>query len=294
MAIFSLLENKINRFSKYQSQEPEEKDRLTLKGFYMRHFLSVIGLTLYSSFAISATNIQVQDFNFTYKDPHGAGVAQVFSRSQFVPKASLEVSVDKIDKDFKIAVTGAETEEFEFKNAPAFMTDAETISVDALNLILGADLSLTLRSAKFSSKTSSMILDNLSLACSRDSSHTEDMDQLLSGCVKKMSLKSGKFSSGFLEESMVEVLGSVGISSLDFKIENGKYNLQGQVKAQMSGKVKSNGQASYDSATGVLTLKISEVKFGILGITGKVFDELRKNESDKLKVKQPYLYITLK
>lgn len=291
---YFLLKNKINQFAKFDSREPEKEVRLTLKGFYMRNFLSVGALFFYSSIAISATNVHVQDFNFTYKDPNGIGQAKVFSRAFVSPAAALEVNVDKIDKDFKISVSGAESEEFEFKDAPSFMTEAETMNISGLNLKLETELNLTLQSAKFYSKASSMALENLSLSCMRDSSSAEEMDQLINGCIKKMNLTSGKFSSALIEESMVEVLGGVGVSSLDFNIANGKYDLQGHVKAQVSGKVKSTGQASYDGQTGVLTLKINEVKFGILNVTGKVFDELRKNESDKLKVKQPYLYISLK
>ena len=90
------------------------------------------------------------------------------------------------------------------------------------------------------------------------------------------------------------VLGGVGVSALDLKTNAGKYDLSAEVKAQVSGKVKSNGNMSYDASAGKLTLKISEVKFGFLNITGKVFDELKKQQSETLKVNEPYVYYSLK
>lgn len=260
----------------------------------MRNLFLGLGFAFYSTLSLSASTIQVQDFNFEYKDPQGSGVAKVFSRTGFFTSEQLEVSVERNDSNFRIVASGAETEEFEFKNAPAFMTEAERMSVSGLNLSFNQNIDVNVREANFYSRTSSLGLDTLSLNCSRDLGHKEEIDQIISGCTKKMSLTSNKFSSSSMSSAMIEVLGGVGVSSLDFKIIDGKYNLQGQVKAQVSGRVKSSGEAKYDANSGVLTLKINEVKFGILSITGKVFDELRKNESDKLKVKQPYLYITLK
>lgn len=260
----------------------------------MRNMLFGLGIAFYSTFSFSASTIQVQDFNFDYNDPQGSGVARVFSRTGFFTEEQLEVSVERTDKNFRIVASGAETEEFELKDAPSFMTEAEKMSVAGLNFSFNKDLDLTVKQANFHSRTSSMNLDDFSLSCSRDLSLPLEIDQIVAGCTKKMSLASGKFSSSSMANAMVEVLGGVGMTSLDFKIIEGKYNLQGQVKAQISGKVRSSGEAKYDSQTGVLTLKISEVKFGILNVTGKVFDELRKNESEKLKVKQPYLYVTLK
>ena len=129
------------------------------------------------------------------------------------------------------------------------------------------------------------------------------MDQLISGCVQKMTLKSSKFQQqdvqkvfqGILMETFSKAIDAdLGVNSLDLKTNAGKYDLSAEVKAQISGKVKSNGQMSYDAASGKLSVKISEVKFGFLNITGKVFDELKKNESASMQVKEPYVHLTVK
>ena len=120
-----------------------------------------------------------------------------------------------------------------------------------------------------------------------------------------MAVKSQSFSQSAVEDGMVNAFtsalksvaggrGDLSIKSLDLKINNGKYDLSAEVKAQISGKAKSNGNMSYDPETGIMTIKILEVKFGILSVTGKVFDELKKNENDRMKVKQPNVYYRIK
>lgn len=247
--------------------------------------------------------VSVKNFNFTYKDPHGEGSASSFTRNQLASE-EVHVAVDRIDKDLKFTVTGSENHEFELKDAPSFMTEAETMSVNGFNLSLADRVALTLASGRFNSKEDAMKLDGLSLDCARDLTKTEIMDQLLSGCIQKMTFKTSKFSSQ-AEEGFIGLLSSsissavsdkadLGINSLDLKTNAGKYDLTAEVKSSISGKVKSNGNMSYEHTTGKLILKISEVKFGFLNITGKVFDELKKKESDKLKVKEPYVYYSLK
>lgn len=265
----------------------------------------LIGAILLNTCAVYADslNVSVKNFNFTYTNPHGEGTATSFSRSQFINE-ELKVSVDKLDKDFKLSVSGAETQEFEFKDAPSFMTDADTMTVSNFNLNLAEKLNLSLAAGRFNSAENSLKLDGLNLDCSRDSLQSEVMDQLISGCIQKMTFKSSKFQSQDAEETLALVLSEtiskaisasdVTVNSVDLKTNAGKYDLSADVKAQVSGKVKSNGNMAYDPANGKLTLKISEVKFSILNITGKVFEELKKKESDKLKVKEPYVYYTVK
>lgn len=268
----------------------------------MKKFL--VSIMLMSSFAhAEALQVSVKNFNFNYQDPHGEGTASSFTHSKSQSEA-VSVQVDRLDKDFRFVATGAENVEFDFKNAPSFMTEAETMSVSGFNMNLSSSLTLSMTSGRFTSRTSTLKLDSLSVNCARDAAKEELMDQLLTGCIQKLSFKTSKFQSqsedgllDVLKASLAEVVGeksSITINSLNITSTSGKYDLSADVKAQISGKVRSSGNVGYDARTGVLTLKISEVKFGILNLTGKVFDELKKKESDKLKVKQPYIYYSLK
>ncbi|WP_408098067.1 hypothetical protein ACJVC5_03840 [Peredibacter sp. HCB2-198] len=254
-------------------------------------FLFVSGFALANDLQVS-----VKNFNFTYTDPHGEGSAASFSRL-----VGVQVSVDKVDKDFHLSVTGAETAEFTLKDAPGFMTEAETMVVRDFNLDFSNRASLSLVQGIFNSKDDSMKLDNLSLSCDRQSAHKEVMDQLISGCIQKMTFKTSKFTSQ-AEEGVMEALSSaltnekanLGVNSVTLNSTNGKFDLAAEVKAQISGKVKANGNVSYDATSGLLTLQISDIKFGLFSVRGKVFDELKKKESDKLKVREPYIYYSVK
>lgn len=261
-----------------------------------------VALALWSGFVQAQTQVQVKNFSFSYQNPHGQGEATSFSRNKFSANEKVNVTVDRIDQDFHLQVTGGENESFVLKNAPSFMTDADTISINGFNLDFNEQLNLSLSSGKFDSKSDSLQLDGLTLSCQKLGPEENIMDQLITGCIQKMSLKSSKFSSAgaedllasALDEAFVSVLGGVGVNSIALSTNAGKYELAAEVKAQISGKVKSSGNLSYDASSGKLTVKISEVKFGILNITSKVFDELKKQESAKLSVKAPYVYLLLK
>ncbi|MFP5387476.1 MAG: hypothetical protein ACLGHN_15465 [Bacteriovoracia bacterium] len=265
--------------------------------------LLISGLMLSSMAYAEPLKITVQNFNFSYQNPLGEGSATSFTRNRLLNN-EVQVKVEKVENNFHLEVSGAENEEFELKDAPSFMTEAETMSVNAFNLTLADNLNLNLGSGNFYSKDDSLELSALSLNCNRDQSLTEEMDQIISGCVKSMNLDMGKFSSASVEKTIMHTLESsmgfvfekatLGVSSLDLTSQNGSYKLAADVKAQVSGKVKSKGNLNYDPASGVLSVKISEVKFGFLNITSKVFDELKKKESEKLQVKKPYVYYKLK
>lgn len=268
----------------------------------MKKFM--VGMMLLSSFTYAqAEQVSIKNFNFSYKNPNGQGIASSFTRSSLANE-EVHVSVDRLDKNFKFIVSGSTSAEFELKDAPTFMTEAETMSINGFNLNLSDRLTLALTSGMFNSREDSLRLDGLTLDCSRVMSRPEIMDQLLLGCIQKMSFKAGKFNSQDVQESFQEILSSalgvssdkaaMTINSLDMKLNSGSYDLSADVKAQISGRVRSNGSMSYDPAAGKLTIKISEVKFGILSVTGKVFDELKKNESEKMKVSRPYVYYSIK
>lgn len=240
-----------------------------------------------------ALNVSVKNFKFDYHAPSGQGSAAEFSYGAETHK-DVTVSVDKLETSFKFQVTGIEASDYEFKNAPAFLTSAETMSVAGLTVALDQSFALSLGSGVFASPKNTLELNGLNVTCNRGA-EDEPLDQLFSGCSQNMIFKSSKFTSEGMEEALSAVMAeAIKVTSVDLKVSSGKYNLSADVKASVSGKVKSTGSLSYDATKSVLTLKITEVKFSILNITSKVFDELEKKESEKFKVSRPYVYITVK
>ncbi len=262
------------------------------------------GLLLSSQFVFAQdVRVNIEDFSFNYNDPSGAGEATVFQHNQKTLEG-VRVEVEKIGEAMNFKVSGSEEHEFKLEKAPDVVMKAKTMTVDDLDLKYEDTLSLSVLEGEFIGEDE-LKLKNFALNCNKDLTQTAADNQLIFGCLQKMAVKSASFSQTAVEEGMVNaftkamsaVAGSRGdltIKSLDFKITNGKYDLGADIKAQISGRAKSNGNMSYDAATGIMTIKISEVKFGILSVTGRVFDELKKNENDRMKVKQPHVFYKLK
>ncbi len=249
--------------------------------------LSVILPTL--SFA-QVKDVHIQNFSLTYQDPSGKGYASHFDYSlpgKSAPQEEQTVEVTKSGEDFHLILTGTETREMAVTKAPAFLTKAQTINLVNLNLNVDQKLSLAVAEGAFHSDQDDLGLKNVSLNCNRAQAQAELIDQALVGCVESMNLSTSQFSSSMVEKSL-------GIKGLKLSVNQGDLNLSAEIKAQISGTAKGKGKISYDPATGVISLKLNEVKFGILNVTGQVFDALKKEESAKLKVQKPWIYYTVK
>ena len=266
-------------------------------------------LLLFSLFMTSmawgqVSQVNIKNFNFNYHAPQGSGTAEAFSYQKKIFDAQ-KVFVEKVGQDFKINLEGVQNQELLFENAPDLIKNAQEIKLSAFNLSFSSTASLTIASAMFNSPDKNINLKNMSLACDRISTFPELMDQVVSGCIQKMSLKTSGLNTdgeaGFdqafmkaIDEGHDEVLGGVGVKNLNLKVVGGKFDLSAEVQAQISGTAKGNGTIKYEVTTKVLTVKVSEIKFGFLDVTSKVFDELKKQESPTLRISKPYVYVTLK
>ena len=250
-----------------------------------------IALLVSASAQASALQIKVSDFNFEYRDPRGDGVASSFHMDKQREAQSVAVLVDKVDDNFSITVSGAQEGRYELKGAPSFMTEAKSMHIVDLDLSFDSEANLSVASASFVSDDE-LSLRNFTLSCAR-SQAVEVMDQLLEGCIQKMRLRSNKFSSNSLTTLVQKTMGGIGVNDLDLNVSGGKLDLSAQIKAQISGKARAKGNISYAAHEKKLTVKLSEVKFGILNVTSQVFDELKKNESAQMKVQKPYIYLFL-
>lgn len=267
----------------------------------MKKILVLLFITSIAHAQVS--QVEVKNFNFDYTAPRGEGTAEAFSYQKQMNEAQ-KVSVEKLGEDFKIVLEGVENQEIDFKNPPSLIKDAEQIKLSAFNFIFQNKVSLSMARALFQSPGKSMDLSNLSLNCDRAMAYPEVMEQVIVGCIQQMSLKTTGFSSqgeGGVDQALMkaidlghdELLGATTIKNVDFKLTQGKFQFSAEIKAQISGKATGSGTVNYEADGKKVTVKVSEVKFGILNVTSQVFDELKKQESPKMKVSKPYIYITL-
>ena len=155
-----------------------------------------LGLLLIASTAFAEdVSVQVKNFNFNYDDPKGSGSASTFTMSGVNPLSGVQVAVEKFEDVFKISVTGAQNEEMVLKDAPSFVTEASHMDIENFNLDLGAKATLSMVEGNFNSPESDLMMKGFSLDCARDLTQPEVMDQVIKGCVKKMTVRSSDFSS---------------------------------------------------------------------------------------------------
>lgn len=251
------------------------------------------------------SKVEIKNFNFSYKAPRGEGVAETFSYQKSRMLSSQKISVEKIGEDFKIDLDGVENQEFIFSKPPSVILDAQTIKLSSFNFLFSDKVNIDLKSADFHSSENNLELDKFTLSCNRMMTFKEVKDQVISGCVQKMNMKADSFISDggsriehafikAIDETFDEFKSKVKVEDIKLSIINEKLDLSAQIDAQISGKGTGTGTVKYNASTKKVTIKISEFKFGILGVTGRVFDELEKMENDTLKVDKPYIYITVK
>lgn len=258
-------------------------------------FLSVISLPLFAQ----PLEVEMTGFQFNYAAPSGTGSAESFYRNMKSTDAAVEVSVEKVDEALSVQIRGVEEHDFLIKKAPSIIQDARFMTIEGMNLRFREALSLGLQTGEFTSTKDILVLDRFNLNCDRHREHAELIDQVVSGCVKNLGVKAAEFNSEKTKIIVSQILSEgtksdVRIRNLDLKSKNGSYELSANVKAQVSGTAKSKGTLSYDAQKGVLTIKVNEFKFGILGVRGMLFKELKKQQSDTMKVSEPYVYITVK
>jgi hypothetical protein len=258
------------------------------------------------------SQVEIMNFNFNYTDPNGEGEAEVFNYQLKDREAgSQKVQVTKREDGFYFSLSGIETREFIVKDLPAVAQNASDINLAGFNLAYKENATLNFTQASFRSPEDDLNLKNFSLDCSRNNSTTHLMHSLIIGCVERMNLKVGSFNSNKKSftldeaqerlESIIravdernETRGGVSLKNLELKVVAGKFNLAGDIKAQISGRAVGKGTIQFNPADSVLTAKVSEIKFGIWDVTSQVFDELKKQQTATFKVKQPYIYITIK
>ncbi len=268
----------------------------------MKILLALLMLSPFAQAQISKG--EIKNFNFKYQTPMGDGTADSFSyQAKYDPTQN--VHVEKVGEEFKIHLEGVENQDLSFKNPPSLIKEAESIQLSAFNLDFQERAILTMSSGSFQSPDKEIDFKNFNLACDRISTFPEIMDQVLSGCIQKMNLKVGGFSSmgaeGIenallmaMDQKHDEFKSSVSIKNVDFKVNGGKFQFAVDVKAQISGTVTGSGSVKYEVPLKKVTVKVSEIKFGFLDLTSQVFDQLKKQETASMKVSKPYIYLTIK
>jgi hypothetical protein len=148
-------------------------------------------------------------------------------------------------------------------------------------------------------QVNNLVLENVSFKNAQKGEST--VDQLVANC--SPILKEGSFLTLIFANCFT--MGSATVSSAIFpdmlsfenarlKVENNNFTLNGNLIDPVVGSAKIKGVSKFDAATSVLTVEVKSAKLDVFNIRSRIFKELGKIKSETIKVKEPFIYITLK
>lgn len=121
----------------------------------------------------------------------------------------------------------------------------------------------------------------------------------LENCLQTGSLKISSFQMA-QANALLQTLSSIGtegtnasFKNLVLTFKNGSFDLELKASLSVSVNVKGEGKVEYlpKGQDFDLKIKIDKLKASFLNIRDDLFKELKKSESEKLKIQEPYIYI---
>ena len=122
---------------------------------------------------------------------------------------------------------------------------------------------------------------------------------MLKRCFENATFMLSNFWSNSKDLTFINRIGnnekqqSLTMESVNFKVLNNSFSGSLKIKASVNAKIKLNGGVSYDETTNVVAIRIDKAKAGFFNVKGKLFKEIKKKESEFLKVSSPYIYLHL-
>lgn len=244
------------------------------------------------------TTVRITDFTGSYDKPDGRATASEL----VIPsknKSKIEITLRGDDKGYLLSF---EDREYYFENPPAIINDIYTGNWKDLNYVTsGRKLSASVGTFTSVVEYSDTSLRGLSVNCSEARVFENYGHQILDGCLtnSQMNLSYFKSSSSRKLLNILEDLPGIRASNTvvkngSIKISNKSFNMIAEVDIGMSAKVKIEGKTEFQDDQKRVVIRIDKAKASFINIKNKIFDELKKSESDTFKVQNPYLYILLK
>lgn len=103
---------------------------------------------------------------------------------------------------------------------------------------------------------------------------------------------SSCFNNGQAKLETAIFPGVISGEKIDLNVVNHKFQLAGNLQKPIQGFVKIKGISNYDLEKNELIIEVQSAKLEILNIRGRLFKELSKVETKKIKVKEPFIIIS--
>ncbi len=224
----------------------------------------------------------IDNLSMNYTSPDGGGQVESLNLDDIGEYTDAALSVNNYSG---LLIFGLEDKTFEIDISMLGVSDADTINISRLNYKNDStNLSLNFSKLESTKDTGITRLGKSKINCQGSTINEE----LLLAC-----LKTGKLNltNMFIKSSKGKK--DVSLRYFNLSIKNGSLfaNFKGSITKNINTKIW--GRISYDSQLREITLKITKAKAGIIGVKGKIFNELKKNETENMRVEQPYIYIRL-
>lgn len=223
----------------------------------------------------------IENFTGNYAEPSGEATATNFSYETINFGKNPVFTVERQAGFINLRTPD---KEFTWENPPAFIDELNTLNWQ--NIRLNSDdnhFSLNVPRFNGNSDEASFSTSNLSLNCAHAGNQYQDLaSELLDACLN---------NSADLSTSAISFSNARGttLSRLNFDIRKNKLNFSVNVGVT----VKGDGQVWYEHGNKMIRIKIDRAKAGFLNVRGKLFNELKALESNKIRVHEPWIEIEL-
>ncbi len=244
--------------------------------------LVVCSTSVFAEFPVG----NISDFSGSYLSPSGKATASKWEYNGLNYSDPVEIEVEEQAGSLYLSI---DNDEFEFDQLPKQLEELESINWSGFNLnsngqVFQIQLGLLKGRSFSSSDDMSIDLNKLNVKCEHIFSSEERTasEEFLDSCLNH---------SGSLSIDSV-VAGKSGkmqsVSNIDFKINKNALNFSLKAKGI---KLKGSGEIYYNGDS--IKVKINKAKAGMFSVKGRLFKELKKQESDKLIVNNPWVEIIL-
>jgi hypothetical protein len=239
----------------------------------------------------------IKNLTSNYVSPRGNGNAQYINLSEFGEYTDAALEVENYNG---LLMFMLDDKNFEIDISMLGVTDADKIDLKAMSFNHNEnEIKLSASSLKANDPDFNASISSPSINCRKSAEYDDVKDQILSACLTTGYLSLGRINFQNNKSHFYNLVdeGTLGSSfKLDYlKLNINRNSFKGEFKGDVSKgiKVKMEGNTWYNPESNVVKIKIDKAKAGFINIKNTIFKELKNNESDKLRVDKPYIFISL-
>lgn len=278
----------------------------------MKVYALLLSLTVsITSSLAELPDLSIDQFQGDYRSPSGSGFADTFNLPApdgFAQSKNITIRIEKTQTGYNLTTPD---HLYDWSDAPSVLMDLETAQWSGVKVSSYTQEFLTAAdSLSLNDKTQQLSFNDFFLNCKLITpSHSTFTHTLLEACLNGQTSLKLKYFKKFdktkgapsLYQDLMMALTPYEIAPLaETLVENVGLSIKDQsFKAELTTKVvfnttvKMNGKIYYQNEKNQIRLRLDSARAGFLNVLSKVFDQLEKNQSEKLIVQRPWVTIIL-